>query len=162
MRTEIVNGRLVVRDNPTLFWLFYSFFIMGGSTAMYLSLSAAPDMLTAALGATIGLGNLAGGIYMLKREPASVVEIDPSGNQVRVVRWGVAGKKETLYPLDTLTAVDIETTEHTDGGHVYRPRLRFGRSQHVPVSMFWYQTEARSKAVVDELNVFIGAAPNDR
>ena len=162
MRTEIVSGLLVVRDNPTLFWLFYSFFIMGGSTALYLSLSAAPDMLTAVLGATIGLGNLAGGIYMLKREPASVVEIDPSGNQVRVVRWGVAGKKETLYPLDTLTAVDVETTEHTDGGHVYRPRLRFGGSRHVPVSMFWYQTEAGSKAVVDELNVFIGAAPNDR
>jgi hypothetical protein len=31
MRTEIVNGRLVVRDNPNLFWLFYSFFIIGGS-----------------------------------------------------------------------------------------------------------------------------------
>ena len=102
------------------------------------------------------------GSTWLKREPASVVKIDLGGNQVRVVRWGVAGKKETLYPLDTLTAVDIETTEHTDGGHVYRPRLRFGRSQHVPVSMFWYQTEARSKAVVDELNVFIEAAPNNR
>ena len=34
---------LVVRDNPTLFWLFYSFFIMGGFTALYLSLSAAPQ-----------------------------------------------------------------------------------------------------------------------
>ena len=33
MRTEIVNGRLLVSDNPTLFWLFYSFFIMRGSTA---------------------------------------------------------------------------------------------------------------------------------
>ena len=43
MRTEIVNGRLVVRDNPTLFWLFYSFFIMGGFTALYLSLSAVPQ-----------------------------------------------------------------------------------------------------------------------
>ena len=43
MRTEIGNGRLVVRDNPTSFWLFYSFFIMGGSTALYLSLSAVPQ-----------------------------------------------------------------------------------------------------------------------
>jgi hypothetical protein len=98
MRTEIVNGRLVVRDNPTLFWLFYSFFILGGSIAIYLSLSAAPDRLTATLGTTVGLGNLAGGIYMLKKEPASVVEIDPGENQVRVVRWGVTGKKETRMP----------------------------------------------------------------
>ena len=162
MRTEKVNGRLVVRDNPTLFWLFYSFFIMGGSTALYLSLSAALDTLTAALGTTIGLGNLAGGIYMLKKEPASVEEIDPGENQVRVVRWGVAGKKETRYALDTLTAVDVETTEHSDAGHVYRPRLSFGGSRHVPVSMFWYQTEARSKAVVDELNLFVAGATNDR
>ena len=43
MRTEIVNGRLLVSDNPTLFWLFYSFFIMGGCTALYLSLFAAPQ-----------------------------------------------------------------------------------------------------------------------
>jgi hypothetical protein len=56
--------------------------------------------------------------------------------------------------------VDVETTEHSDGGHVYRPRLSFGGSRHVPVSMFWYQIEARSKAVVDELNVFVAAVPD--
>ena len=37
------NGRLVVRDHPNLFWLFYSLFIVGGSTAPYLSLSAVPQ-----------------------------------------------------------------------------------------------------------------------
>ena len=36
MKTERIAGRLIVRDNPTAFWAFYSFFVMGGITALYL------------------------------------------------------------------------------------------------------------------------------
>jgi hypothetical protein len=156
MKTERIAGRFIVRDNPTAFWTFYLFFVMGGITALYLSLSAMMNTPTAAFGAVIGLGNIAGGVYMIKREPASIVEIDPAANRVRIRRWGIAGKRESSYPLDGLTGADVETTEHTDGGAVYRPRLCFGTSGQVPLSLFWYQTEAPSKAIVDELMEFVG------
>lgn len=144
------------------FWAFSAFFIAGGLMALYLSVSQAPDLLTAALGSVIGLGNIAGGTWMLRREPASVVEVDPSTNQVRVVRWGLIGRRERIHALDTLAGVDIEVTEHSDGGNVYRPRLSFGTAEHVPVSLFWYQTEAAGRAVVDELKEFLAGAPGHR
>jgi hypothetical protein len=41
------GNRLIIRDQPLGFWLFYSFFVAGGSIALVLSLTAAPDSMTA-------------------------------------------------------------------------------------------------------------------
>ena len=68
MRIKRVGGRVIATDNPALFWVFYSVFISGGMTAVYLSLSAAPSIPIAAVGTLIGLGNIAGGTYMIKRD----------------------------------------------------------------------------------------------
>ena len=159
MKIKKEHGRVVVTDNPTPFWAFYSFFILGGLTAVSLSLFAAPSIPVAAACTLIGLGNIAGGMYMIKREPASRVEIDSGSNRIRVCRWGIGGRKETVYPLGALTGADVETTEHTDGGTVYRPRLRFGGSGDVPVSMFWYQTEDASRKIASELEESCRKAP---
>jgi len=126
---------------------------------VYLSLSAAPSIPVAPVGTLIGLGNIAGGMYMIKREPASRVEIDSGSNRIRVCRWGIGGRKETVYPLGALTGADVETTEHTDGGTVYRPRLRLGGTGDVPVSMFWYQTEDASRKIARELGESCRKAP---
>jgi hypothetical protein len=64
--------------------LFYSFFVAGGLMALVLSLSAAPEWMTTLIGSVIGLGNIAGGLYMIKREPASIVEIDKAAGKVQI------------------------------------------------------------------------------
>jgi hypothetical protein len=140
MKIEHRNGRLIVKDQPLVFWTFYSFFVVGGMVTLVLSLSAAPDWMTTFIGSLIGIGNIAGGLYMIRREPASIVVFDPGSAEVRVCRWYPIGKREKVYPICALSIAEVETTEHTDGGTVYRPRLRIGQSEFVPVSMFWYQT----------------------
>jgi len=154
MRIVTGNGRLEIADNPYPFWTFYSLFILGGLTALSLSLSEAPNTTIAVFGSIIGLGNIVGGVYMLKREPASIVELDRGSNQVRVRRWGIMGRAASSYPLHSLLGAELETTEHTDGGTVYRPTLRFSTSENVPVSMFWYQTPQSSQDVIDNLERF--------
>jgi hypothetical protein len=67
MKTRLEGNRLIIRDQPFGFWLFYSFFIAGGLMALVLSLSAAPDWTTTIIGSVIGLGNITGGLYMVKR-----------------------------------------------------------------------------------------------
>jgi hypothetical protein len=57
-----------------------------GSIALILSLTASPDETTTLIGSVIGLGNIAGGLHMIKREPASIVEIDKAAGQIRVGR----------------------------------------------------------------------------
>jgi hypothetical protein len=138
------------------FWLFYSLFVAGGSIALILSLTAAPDATTTLIGSVIGLGNIAGGLYMIKREPASIVEIDKASGKIRVRRWYPVGRWHKTYPLSGLSGAEVEITEHSEGGSVYRPRLCFGPTEFVPVSLFWYQTREPSEAILKEIRTFLG------
>jgi hypothetical protein len=156
MKTRIEGDRLIIRDQPFGFWLFYSFFIAGGLMALVLSLTAAPDTTTTLIGSVIGLGNIAGGLYMIKREPASIVKIEKASGEVRVCRWYPSGKRQRAYSVSGITGVEVEISEHSEGGSVYRPRLCFGKAEFVPVSMFWYQTTDQSEAVVREIKDFLG------
>ena len=156
MKTRLEGDRLVIRDQPFGFWLFYSFFVAGGSIALILSLRSAPDATTALVGAVIGLGNIAGGLYMIKREPASIVEIDKPAGQVRVCRWYPVGRRHKAYPLSALSSAEVDITEHSEGGSVYRPRLSFDEGESVPVSLFWYQTREPSEAILREIQAFLG------
>jgi hypothetical protein len=156
MKTRIEGDLLIIRDQPFGFWLFYSFFIAGGLMALVLSLSAAPDTTTAIIGSVIGLGNIIGGLYMVKREPASIVEIEKTSGEVRVCRWYPFGKRQRAYSVSAITGVEVEISEHSEGGSVYRPRLCFGKAEFVPVSMFWYQTTDQSEAILREIRTFLG------
>jgi hypothetical protein len=156
MKTRIKSDLLIIRDQPFGFWLFYSFFIAGGLMALFLSLSAAPDWTTTIMGSVIGLGNIAGGSYMLRREPASILEIDKASGDIRVCRWYPFGKRQRAYSVSAITGVEMEISEHSEGGSVYRPRLCFGKAELVPVSMFWYQTREPSEAILKEVQAFLG------
>ena len=54
------------------------------------------------------------------------------------------------------SAVEVEITEHSEGGSVYRPRLLFVKDEFVPVSLFWYQTREPSEAILREIQAFLG------
>jgi hypothetical protein len=155
VKARLEGDRLIIRDQPFGFWLFYSFFVAGGSIALILSLIAAPDATTTLIGSVIGLGNIAGGLYMIKREPASIVEIDKASGEIRVCRWYPFGKRQRAYSVSAITGVEVEISEHSEGGSVYRPRLCFGKAEFVPVSMFWYQTREPSEAILKEIQAFL-------
>ena len=150
---RIVSGgsRLTISDNPYPMWAFYSVFVLGGVTALGLSLFESPGPTTTVLGSIIGLGNIAGGLFMMRREPASVVELDHGADQVRVRRWGIIGSAERSYPLHALLGAHVETSTHADGGPVFRPIMRFSTAETVPVSMFWSQKPNTSRDVVAHL-----------
>ena len=159
MRIVTSNGRLKISDNPYPMWAFCSLFVLGGIAALTLSVFKSPSPTVAVLCSVIGLGNIAAGLYMMKREPASIVELDRGSNEVRVRRWGIMGGTTSSYPLHALLGAEIETTRHTDGGTVYRPRLRFSTSEVVPVSMFWYQKPGSIRDVVANLERFANERP---
>jgi hypothetical protein len=72
MKTKREEGRLIIRDQPLVFWMFYSCFVFGGLAALIFALANAPDKTTASIVSIIGIGNIAGGVYMIRREPASI------------------------------------------------------------------------------------------
>src|SRR6266498_2866762 len=123
MKTELRNGCLVIRDRPLPFWAFYSFFIAGGLLALFLSVREAPSRWAVFVGAVIGVGNIVGGLYMIRREPASIIELDEASRELRISRWTPVKTRRYAHPLSALRCADVEISEHTNGGAVFRPRL---------------------------------------
>jgi len=162
VKTERKKGRLIIKDQPLAFWMFYSCFVFGGIVALIFALASAPDKTTASIVSIIGIGNIAGGVYMIRREPASIIIFDPESDKLLVRRWHPTGRRDSFYPLSAVSSVEIETKEHTEGGHVYRPRLRISESEAIPVSMFWYQTMSRSEVVINEIQFFLKLSPNNQ
>ena len=160
MKTELKNGRLIIKDQPWVFWAFYSLFLMGGLVAVVFSLVSAADRMTAVIVTAIGIGNMAGGLYMIRKQPASVVVFDRGADEVCIRRWYPVGKKEERHLISALSSVEVEITEHTDGGPVYRPQLGIRQSEFVPISMFWYQSMKESEEVVSEIKRYVKIAPN--
>lgn len=140
--------------------MFYSCFVLGGIAALILALTTAPDMMTRIMVSMIGIGNIAGGLFMIKREPASILIFDRKSEKLFVRRWHPTGKRDAYYPLNAVSSVEVETTEHAEGGYVYRPRLRLNGSESIPITMFWYQTMQRSEDVIGEIQSFLRLSPN--
>ena len=155
MKIEERPDRLVVRDNPAPFWAFYALFPLTGCLALYLSSVTIEDMVARTIAAGIGLSHIAGGAFMLWKEPGSVVEVDRLAGRLRVTRWGLFGRKVEDRPSDAVTGAEVEVGEHSEGGAIYRPTLVLHSGERAPVSMFWYQQEAPSSQVVARLNTYL-------
>lgn len=155
MKIERGKSRLIVKDQPLVFWIFYSCFVFGGMAALILALATAPDKKTALIVSIIGIGNIAGGVYMIRREPASILIFDSETGNLLVRRWHFTARRDSYYPLTNISSVRIEMTEHSEGGYVYRPSLCLNDSATIPVSLFWYQTKQKSEMIVSEIQYFL-------
>jgi len=162
MKTKREEGRLIIRDQPLVFWMFYSCFVVGGLAALMFALANAPDKMTASIVSIIGIGNIAGGVYMIRREPASILIFDSETGNLLVRRWNPTGRRDSSYPLADISSVRIEMTEHSEGGYVYRPNLSLNESVAIPVSMFWYQTKQNSEMIMYEIRDFLNLSPNQQ
>lgn len=106
------------------------------------------------VGSLIGLGNIVGGLFMLSRDPGSIVEIDRDSQRIIVRRWGLMDRSESVFSLDSWTGADIETGEHGEGGPIYRPRLRFSTSSPVLISLLWRQNRKQIEEIARQVEEF--------
>jgi len=157
MKCEETAGRLVIRDNPVLFWAFALLFVCSGSGCLYLAWTTVPSLTERMLASLIGVGHLAGGAYMMWSEPASAVEIDPLAGRVRIRRRSPFGARTEERLLSSIAGAEVEVGEHSEGGPVYRPTFRLLSGACTPVSVFWYQQEGASTCIADRINRFLGS-----
>jgi hypothetical protein len=155
MKFEQSYTELKIRDNPALFWSFYVAFTLGGMICIGITLTQASDWLQGFAGMVIGVGSVAGGLTLISREPASILSFDRVGAKVTVKCWLPLFQRTEIIDINNIHNVDIETSEHTDGGTVYRPRLSLVDGSCVPISLFWYQNAKSSEAVVTAICQFL-------
>lgn len=146
----------LVEDSPFIFWAFYLVFVVGGIAVLYGVFRLSEERTHLVLGVLVGLGNILGGLHMLRKEPASVVKANHHDYSVSVRRWGFFGRSAKNYAAEQIDRAKVEVSEHTDGGNVYRPVFVLADGKSLPISCFWYQSKIRSQIVVEELNMVLG------
>ena|SRR2546425_8478183 len=156
MTIKRIGEGLEVRDNPLIFWSFYSFFVLGGSVALFMALTLRGSGWQALLAVLIGIGNILGGVYMLRKEPASVICLDVENKTVWVKRWGIFRSSRSSYSLNDCKEARVDVSEHTDGGSVFRPVLVLKDDSTIPISFLWYQSDMASRKVIQDVNDSIG------
>jgi len=155
MRLHQQRGRLIVRDLPALAWAGHAIFIVGGLLVIALTWAGSSDPSVYSLGLALGLTNILGGLYLMARHPASIVELNPDCGEVRVRRWSPGWKRSHWYSLAALAGVEVEYSERSGGAKRYRPSLRFGGSELVPVSQSWCRGRDACDVVAQRINGYL-------
>jgi hypothetical protein len=92
---------------------------------------------------------------MLWKEPASVVKLDVRTGRVEIERWSPFRSQERRVPIASIRRAEIEVSEQTEGGEIYRPALVLCSGERLPSSMFWYPTDEGCAEIANRINEFL-------
>jgi hypothetical protein len=85
----------------------------------------------------IGLGVGAGALWWLVRSPATHVQMDLVRRRLRLVRFGLSGRRVRRFAFDELEGVELQQGTDSDGGAVWRPAIRLQSGELVLLSELW-------------------------
>ena len=168
MRIIETDSRLVLRDVPTVFWLFGLVFVASGSFVLASPLWASEwrdfRLWVRLAILTIGVAHLAGGLYVAGQMRATVTELDRAtsrGSQrVRRLwsRWrGAFGAERTEFTLGDARAVEIVQSKDSDGDPMYQLRLWLAGSESLWLhAQAVHGGEARVREQAERVRHFLG------
>jgi hypothetical protein len=142
VRIQRNGGQITIRDRPAPFWALGLFLLAGGMVAVAMSLGLAknagdlePWERLASIG--VGVGVSLGALWWLARSPATRVQLDPTRRRMRLVRFGLSGRRVRQLSFDDLSSVEVEQGIDDEGGFVWRPALRLRSGEQVLLSELW-------------------------
>ena len=155
MRVTREGGMITLRDRPGPYWFLGLFLLSGGLLSIAMTLGLATNAgelepwqrLSAVI---VGVGVSAGALWYLARSPATTVQLDLTRRLLTLVRTGLRGRHVRRIHFTELTSVELDESKDSDGDPVWRPAVRLGSGEIVPISELWShdQKEAVSSATV--------------
>jgi hypothetical protein len=141
------GGHISIRDRVAPFWALGLFLLAGGVMAVAMPLGLAtnagdlePWERLASVG--LGLGVIAGALWWLGRSPGTHVQLDLTRRRLRLVRSGLSGREVRSLSFDDLESVEVEQGTDSEGGAVWRPKVRLRSGQLVLLSELWSHDQA--------------------
>ena len=147
MRIKRNSGQITIRDRPAPFWGLGLFLLAGGLMAVAMPLGLAtnagdlePWERLASIG--IGIGVSTGALWWLARSPATQVQIDLTRRRLRLVRFGLSGRRVRQLSFADLASVEVEQGTDDEGGLIWRPAVRLRNGALVRLSELWSHDQA--------------------
>jgi hypothetical protein len=150
------GGQITIRDRPGPFWALGLFLLAGGLVAVAMPFGLAtnagalePWERLASIG--LGVGVSAGALWWLARNPATQVQLDLTQRRLRLVRFGLSGRRVRELLFDDLASVEVEQGTDDEGGLIWRPAVRLRSGEKVLLSELWSHDQAgveKGRAVI--------------
>jgi hypothetical protein len=159
MRIQHEGGQVWLRDHVAPFWALGAFLFAGGALGIGLPLGLAENAGELRLwerfaSGAIGLGLCSGAFWWLARSPGTKVHLDLTRRSLRLVRWSILGREVRELPFDELAGTNVQESEDSDGGKVWRPALRLRGGDVLLLSELWSHDERGVRATVDAVAEF--------
>lgn len=161
MKVFQTSEKLIIKENPGCLWLFGFFFTFWGILFIYgayngFVLFGINSPWAVNLTFFIGLMGIGLGVWFIYTTPINNLEIDKTAKTVKIIRWGIFGKKVESYRFDEVERFSIIESQNKNELTV----LSFGvelvdGEQSAITSLGQYAEDYESKYVYP-INVFIG------
>ena len=87
-------------------------------------------------------------MWWLAQSPGTSVQLDLARRSLRLVRWGILGRKVRELPFNQVESTSVEESEDSDGGRVWRPAVRLRSGEVLLLSELWSHDEPGVRAAV--------------
>ena len=150
-----------VRDNPGLWWLLALLFVGVGGGFVYFGIAHAIEIEWWQAPVALIVGAAAGGvgIWWAWRSPLSTVAVNPAQQDVRLVQYGLFGRRIQTVPFARIEDVIVERQSDSEGAAVVRPALLLRDGTRVPLSALWQHDVKRISRSVAALRAAMRASP---
>jgi hypothetical protein len=161
MKVFQTSDRLVIKENPGCLWLFGLFFASFGILFIYgafngFYLFGIQELWAANLTFLFGLAGIAIGIWTIYKTPINNLEIDKTQNQVTFTRWGIFGKRTTIYYFDEIERFSLFENETLNCSINWIFGIELIDGERISVTSLGNHPENYESKYVYPLNVFIG------
>lgn len=161
MKVFQTSNNLIINENPGCFWLFGLFFAAFGVLFIYgafngFALFGFQTPWTVGLTFLLGLAGIGVGFWSVYKTPINNLEIDKIKNEVKVIRWGVFGKRTSVYHFDEIERFCLIEDKNKKSRTVWSFGIEFIDGEKTAITSLGHHTEDYESKYVYPINVFIG------
>lgn len=161
MKVFQTTDRLVVKENPGCLWILGLFFASFGILFIYgayngFVLFGMYSPWTVGLTFAMGLVGLAIGFWSIHKTPINNLEIDRNKRTATIIKWGVFGKRSTVYHFDEIKRFCLIEGQTRNGRNIWEFGLELTNGERVPITSLGSHAEDHESKYVFPINIFIG------
>ena len=161
MKVFQTPNNLIIKENPGCLWLFGLFFAAFGILFVYgafngFVLFGIQAAWAVGLTFLLGLLGIGIGIWVIYENPINNLAIDKVENEVTLTRWGVFGKRATVYHFDEIERFSLLENNPRNGSTNWTFGIELIDGEKIPITSLGIHAEDYESKYVYPINVFIG------
>ena len=163
MRLKEEFNQIIVEETPGCLWFVGLFFAFVGGIFVYGALGGlndyakqSPWML--ALAFLMGSCGVAAGIWIIYNAPIAKVFINRIESRVLLTRYGLFGKKETVYRFDEIKCFRLIEDKDDEGSPIWSFGLELTNDELVKITSLPSHSEEYERDHVFQINDFMQLA----